>query len=118
KSSGPPVLVVVLHGDLLGVRAVPRATYHYEFARDAATKIDNLVVAALLRPGYRDHTGERSDGRQGMTTGDNYTPEVVDAIAGAIDQLKAKFNAARTGLAGPFRGRAGTNKPPRRWALP
>src|SRR4029450_7631738 len=67
KSSGPPVLVVVLHGDLLGVRAVPRATYHYEFARDAATKIDNLVVAALLRPGYRDHTGARYDGPHGTS---------------------------------------------------
>jgi pimeloyl-ACP methyl ester carboxylesterase len=115
KSSGRPVLVVVLHGDLLGVRAVPRATYHYEFARDAATKIDNLVVAALLRPGYRDHTGERSDGPQGMTTGDNYTPEVVDAVAETIDQLKAKFNPVRTVLAGHSGGAAITGNLLGRW---
>ena len=44
-------------------------------------KIDDSVVVALLRPGYRDHTGERSEGEQGLKTGDNYTPEVVEAVA-------------------------------------
>ena len=115
RSSGPPVLVVVLHGDLLGVRAVSRATYHYEFARDAAAKIDNLVVAALLRPGYRDHTGERSAGQVGEATGDNYTPEVVDAVAEAIEQLKAKFNPARIVLAGHSGGAAITGNLLGRW---
>ena len=115
KSSGQPVLVVVLHGDLLGVRSVPRATYHYDFARDAAAKIDNLVVTALLRPGYRDHTGERSEGVQGRTTGDNYTPEVVDAVAEAIDQLKAKFKPARTILSGHSGGAAITGNLLGRW---
>jgi pimeloyl-ACP methyl ester carboxylesterase len=115
RSSGPPVLAVVLHGDLLGVRAVPQTTYHYDFASDAAVKIDSLVVAALLRPGYRDHTGERSDGEVGQATGDNYTPEVVDAIAEAIDQLKAKFHPARTVLAGHSGGAAITGNLVGRW---
>jgi pimeloyl-ACP methyl ester carboxylesterase len=106
RLSTQPVLIVVLHGDLLGVRAIPTATYHYAFAREAATKIDDVVVAPLLRPGYRDHIGEHSDGQQGLTTGDNYTAEVVDAVARAIDQLKAKFNPVRTVLAGHSGGAA------------
>src|SRR6185312_9484380 len=80
RSSGPPVLVVVLHGDL------PLPSYHYRFAREAAKTMDNMVVAALLRPGYTDGEGERSEGKMGLTTGDNYTPEVVDAVAHAVKQ--------------------------------
>jgi pimeloyl-ACP methyl ester carboxylesterase len=106
RSSAHPVLIVVLHGDLLGVRAIPPSTYHYVFARNAATAIDDSVVAALLRPGYRDHTGDHSDGERGLTTGDNYTPEVVDAVAEAIDQLKSRFDPARTVLAGHSGGAA------------
>src|SRR5262245_15382558 len=37
--SSHPVLVVVLHGDLLGFRAIPRSTYHYVFADQATKKI-------------------------------------------------------------------------------
>jgi hypothetical protein len=62
--------------------------------------MDDLVVVAVLRPGYRDSTGEHSEGERGLTTGDNYTPEVVDAVAQAIDQLKAKFHPSHTVLAG------------------
>lgn len=106
KLSTHPVLVVVLHGDLLGLRSVPPTTYHYVFAHEATTKIEDVVVAAILRPGYRDHSGERSDGDMGMATGDNYTPEVVDAIAAVIEQLKAKFHPSYTVLAGHSGGAA------------
>jgi pimeloyl-ACP methyl ester carboxylesterase len=104
--SSHPVLVVVLHGDLLGVRNVPPMTYHYVFADAVARKIDDVVVAAVLRPGYRDHSGERSEGNMGMATGDNYTPEVIDAIAAVIEQLKVKFQPSYTVLAGHSGGAA------------
>ena len=106
RLSSHPVLVVVLHGDLLGVRNVPPTTYHYVFADEAARRIEDVVVAAVLRPGYRDHSGERSEGEQGLATGDNYTPEVVDAVAGVVEQLKAKFHPAHTVLAGHSGGAA------------
>jgi len=106
KLSNHPVLIVVLHGDLLGVGATPSSTYHYIFAREISMKMDDVVVAALLRPGYRDDTGEYSEGERGLTTGDNYTPEVVDAIAQAVEQLKAKFHPVRTVLAGHSGGAA------------
>jgi hypothetical protein len=66
KLSSHPVLIVVLHGDLLGVKAVPPVTYHYVFAHEATVKMEDLVVAALLRPGYRDDTGEQSQGDHGL----------------------------------------------------
>jgi pimeloyl-ACP methyl ester carboxylesterase len=109
KLSSHPVLIVVLHGDL------PLPSYHYEFAREAAVKMDDVVIAALLRPGYVDDTGDHSGGEQGLTTGDNYTPEVVDAVAQAVGQLKAKFHPARTVLAGHSGGAAITGDVLGRW---
>jgi pimeloyl-ACP methyl ester carboxylesterase len=104
-----PILIVVLHGDL------PNPGYHYRFAREAASHMDNVVVAALLRPGYTDDSGERSEGVQGKTTGDNYTPEVVDAVSQAIDQLKEKFHPLRTVLVGHSGGAAITGDLLGRW---
>jgi pimeloyl-ACP methyl ester carboxylesterase len=104
--SDHPVLVVVLHGDLLGYYQVPPLTYTYLFADQASRKIEDVVVAAVLRPGYRDATGERSDGDAGLATGDNYTPAVVAAVAAAIGQLQAKFHPAHTVLVGHSGGAA------------
>ena len=100
KPSSHLVLVVVLHGDL------PKPMYHYKFASEAAARIDNAVVAAVLRPGYTDGIGDRSQGEMGQYTGDNYTPEVVDAVADVIKQLKEKFHPGRTILAGHSGGAA------------
>ena len=113
--SAHPTLIVVLHGDLLGVREVPRSTYHYVFAKNAAARLQDCVVVALLRPGYRDDTGQRSEGEQGMTTGDNYTPEVVDAIADAVTQLKQRVHAAHAILVGHSGGAAITGDLLGRW---
>jgi pimeloyl-ACP methyl ester carboxylesterase len=98
--SSHPVLVVVLHGDLLGFREVPANTYHYIFADEVTRKIDDAVAAAILRPGYRDHSGERSEGELGRAIGDNYTRDRVDAVAGVIEELKARFHPAHTVLVG------------------
>jgi len=106
KLSRHPVLIVVLHGDLLGVWNTPPTTYHYVFADETARRIEDVVVAAVLRPGYRDHSGEGSDGNMGMATGDNYTPEVVDAVAGVVEQLKARFHPSYTVLVGHSGGAA------------
>jgi pimeloyl-ACP methyl ester carboxylesterase len=94
----------VLHGDLLAPGAPP--TYHYAFARRAAEQMDDVVAAALLRPGYADDDGDRSEGKQGMRTGDNYTPEVVDAVAVEVRELQTKFHPAATVLAGHSGGAA------------
>lgn len=100
RQSNQPVLLVVLHGDL------PSPSYHYEFSRRAAAGMDNVVVAALLRPAYTDGTGDRSDGEMGLTTGDNYTAAVVDTVAEIIRQLKQKFHPMRTIIIGHSGGAA------------
>lgn len=104
KVSDHPILVLVLHGDLLAPGSPP--TYHYAFARRVAEQMDDVIAAALLRPGYADDDGDRSEGKQGMRTGDNYTPDVVDAVAQAVRALKTRFLPAATVLAGHSGGAA------------
>lgn len=102
KLEDRPILIVVLHGD----SPFGPPSYQYAFARRATEQIDNAVVAAVLRPGYTDDSGEKSEGTRGMTTGDNYAAQVIDAVAQTIDQLKAKFHPSATVLVGHSGGAA------------
>jgi len=88
-----PVLVVVLHGDL-------DAASHYVVAANAAKQIHGIVAAALVRPGYTDGTGDTSDGRMGNTSGDNYTPEVLNQLDAAIHQLIVELHPSAVVLMG------------------
>jgi len=102
RVSGRPVLVIVLHGD----SPFHPPSYQYIFARRAAEQIDDLVAAAILRPGYTDDAGDTSAGKRGETTGDNYTPQAVDAVADATKQLEEKFGAGEVIVAGHSGGAA------------
>ena len=88
-------LVVILHGDLAG----PGDTYQHRAAANAAARMPDTVVVALLRPGYGDGV-VRSPGRRGLATGDNYTPAVVGALARAVRAAKARFGAGEVTLVG------------------
>ena len=99
--SASPILVVVVHGD--SPNGPP--TYQYMFAQAAAVAIPDTIVAAVLRPGYDDGE-ERSDGMRGETVGDNYTPEVLDAVATAISELKARYRPRQVVLVGHSGGSA------------
>jgi predicted esterase len=96
-----PVLIVVVHGD--SPNGPP--TYHYRFAETVAADLPDVVAAAILRPGYSDGD-DRSDGMRGETTGDNYTPEVVDAVATALTELKARYSPRKVVLVGHSGGAA------------
>lgn len=96
------VLIVVLHGDLLS----PNYSYHYRFAQTVAAQASNVVVVGLLRPGYSDERGNRSDGNTLNRTGDNYTAEVVEAVASATKQFKARYGVGSTILIGHSGGAA------------
>jgi predicted esterase len=99
---GPhPILIIVLHGD--SPDGPP--TYQYRFAERAAAAIPDAVVAAVLRPGYSDGE-DRSDGMRGETTGDNYTPEVINAVATVLSELKTKYHPRRVILVGHSGGAA------------
>ncbi len=95
-------LIVVLHGDAPTVKP----GYHYDFASAAAAAVPLSAAAGLLRPGYEDPAGHRSPGERGLTTGDNYTPDRVAAIADAIRRLQRRYSHARTILIGHSGGAA------------
>lgn len=113
--SARPTLVVVLHGDLFD----PTPSYQYAFAQaltqgfdapamsdqvrarlGAPPSVNDVVAAGLLRPGYTDNDGDRSDGLRGEARGDNYTAQVVDDVATAIQTLAKQFLARRVVLVG------------------
>ncbi len=100
--SETPVLVLVLHGDLPD----PAPSYQYEFAKVIADRFEGVVAAGVLRPGYQDPTGARSSGDMGRAIADNYTPEVLDAIARAARELAAANHAKAVVLVGHSGGAA------------
>jgi predicted esterase len=102
KIGESPVLILVLHGD----SPFRPPSYQYEFAQRAASELEKVVVVALLRPGYCDEDRDCSSGVRGLTTGDNYTPEVLDAVAEVIVQLKAKYHASAVIVVGHSGGAA------------
>ncbi|MDF7812603.1 alpha/beta hydrolase [Hymenobacter sp. YC55] len=97
-----PTLVVVLHGDA----PFRPPEYQYTLARQVAAAYPNVVAVGLLRPGYTDPQGYRSAGLRGEATGDNYTPEVVDAVAAALTELRQRYHAGRLVVAGHSGGAA------------
>ena len=91
-----PTLVIVLHGDA----PFNKPSYQYTVASRAAASIPDTVVAALLRPGYTDPGNDTSDGIRGHTTGDNYTPEVLDQLTDAIKTLTNEIQPSHVVLVG------------------
>lgn len=90
-------LVVVLHGDAPG----RNPSYHYIFAANLAKTMPGTRVAALLRPGYADPFGGRSDGDRGnFAAGENYTFGAVSDLAVAIRALKARYGSRSLILVG------------------
>jgi len=96
------LLVVLLHGDLS--RGGP-ATYHVELAQELADANPNATVVAMLRPGYDDGEGHKSDGDTNNRR-DHYTARNIDAVAAAIGNLKAQYKASRAVLIGHSGGAA------------
>lgn len=94
-----PVLVIVIHGDIVGGGV---ATSHYPVAEAIARTHADVVVAALLRPGYSDGAGRASTGASHGHI-DNYSAINVDELAGAIAKLKA-HHKARRGIVVGFSG--------------
>jgi pimeloyl-ACP methyl ester carboxylesterase len=98
---GAPLLVV-LHGDAPFVNP----GYQYTFAYRLAEKIPGACVVGLLRPGYADPFGAKSDGDRGFASGENYTASVSSDIAAAIQQLKAQWTPSEVFLIGHSGGAA------------
>jgi pimeloyl-ACP methyl ester carboxylesterase len=95
-----PVLAVFIHGDL------PPRQSMYHIAQVIAHETRNVVAVGVLRPGYTDAEGDMSSGHMGYAVGDNYTPDVVDAVDAAIRELKARYHAGAVVLIGHSGGGA------------
>jgi pimeloyl-ACP methyl ester carboxylesterase len=89
-------LVVVLHGDA----PTRNPSYQYAFASELAKATPGTYVVALLRPGYADPYGAKSDGDRGFASGENYTSDVVMYMAAAIQSLKSEWEAPSVILVG------------------
>jgi predicted esterase len=89
-------LVVVLHGDAPYVNP----GYQYYFASHLTDVIPGTRVAALLRPGYADPYGDKSDGDRGFGVGENYTRQEIDRLAVAIRFLKSQWQNPNVILVG------------------
>ena len=95
-------LVVVLHGDAPFVNP----GYQYVFAANVAEGAPGTRVVGLMRPGYTDVFGEKSDGDRGFASGENYTPSVIADMATAIRQLQSQWSAPSVILIGHSGGAA------------
>lgn len=85
----PAPLAVVLHGDAPYIKP----GYQYYFASHLADAVPGTQVVALLRPGYADPYGDKSDGNRGFAVGENYTRQDVDQLASAIRLLKSQWQS-------------------------
>jgi pimeloyl-ACP methyl ester carboxylesterase len=97
-----PILVVVIHGDA----PFNEPDYQYAFAGNVAAIHQDVVAVGLLRPGYTDPQGHKSDGERGEAAGDNWNVTNSDAIADAIDGLKRRWNARKVVVAAHSGGAA------------
>lgn len=99
--AGAP-LIVVLHGDA----PFRKPSYHYVFASTLSERLPGVPVVALLRPGFADPFGGRSDGHRGSASGDDYTKAVTVDVAGAVASLRQEFVASSVVLVGHSGGAA------------
>jgi len=95
-------LVVVLHGDAPFIHP----GYQYGFADDIAKAASGVRAVGLMRPGYADRYGARSDGDRGFASGENYTADVVHDLAEAIRSLQQQWRSPSVVLVGHSGGSA------------
>jgi pimeloyl-ACP methyl ester carboxylesterase len=96
KLSTYPHLIVVIHGDAPSVNP----SYQYVFAKGAAAALNDVVAVGILRPGYQDGMGGRSEGDRGFALADNYTVEDIASVASAAKALMGRYHAADLTLVG------------------
>ena len=97
-----PNLLIVIHGDA----PFNPPSYQYKLSQKLSKLVKNTIIVSVLRPGYKDNEGNKSDGKKGLTTGDNYTQEVVNSLTEVIKELKSRFKPSKTIIIGHSGGAA------------
>jgi poly(3-hydroxybutyrate) depolymerase len=103
KAAGPTStrnLLVYLHGDSSRGGLFDR---HFKYFTPLANQ--HTVFVGMIRPGYADSRKNASTGDT-MGGGDNYTAHNIDAVANALQALKAKYHARRLVVVGYSGGAA------------
>ena len=100
--SDKPILIVALHGD----SPFNNPGYQYRFAELVANTNSNVISIGMLRPGYLDPIGRKSDGVKGDAIGDNFDEKRVNQVAQAITELKKLYSPSNVILAGHSGGAA------------
>jgi pimeloyl-ACP methyl ester carboxylesterase len=85
-------LVIVFHGDA----PFRNPGYQYEFAGRLANAVPGTRVIALMRPGYTDPFGAKSDGDRGFAVGDNYGAATMSDVSRAVQLLSKVAGLERT----------------------
>jgi dienelactone hydrolase len=101
-STENPVIVMVIHGDA----PFNNPSYQYGIAKRIAMQNKEVIAIGVLRPGYRDEEGNSSKGVRGNATGDNYTPDVLQAIHQLSIELTEKYSPSKIVLVGHSGGAA------------
>jgi poly(3-hydroxybutyrate) depolymerase len=102
KVTKPRNVLVFLHGDSSRGGLFDR---HFKYFTPFANQ--DTVFVGMIRPGYADSKKNASTGDK-MGGGDNYTAHNVDAVAHALQALKAKYSARRLVVVGYSGGAATT----------
>jgi pimeloyl-ACP methyl ester carboxylesterase len=97
-----PNLLIVIHGDA----PFNPPSYQYKLSQKLSERVKNTIIVSVLRPGYKDNDGNKSDGKEGLTTGDNYTEAVINSLTEVIKELKIRFKPSKTIIAGHSGGAA------------
>lgn len=79
-----PNLLVVIHGDA----PFNPPSYQYKLSQRLSKQLNNTIIVSVLRPGYEDSDGNKSDGKRGLTTGDHCTQEVITNLTEVVVKLK------------------------------
>ena len=95
-------LIVFLHGD----SPFRNPSYQYNMAGKIHRTFKNSVAVGILRPGYTDGCGDRSEGDKGKMMGDNYNAKVVESLAKVLEKLQLEFSPQKTILIGHSGGAA------------
>lgn len=99
--AGAKTLAVFIHGDGSG-----GGPSDYLFSRAYRYGEGGVVAVGLIRPGYYDAQDNFSTGASYRSEGDGYRDHVVDAVAGAVTELKKFHGAEKVILVGHSGGAA------------
>lgn len=100
----PTTMIIWLHGN---ITSGGPANSHFRIAEKEAADFadENVLVVALVRPGYPDGTGESSSGND-HGRADNWPQDTITEIGTAIERLRFKYKPGNVIIVGHSGGAA------------